>query len=193
MNYDWKKLHFDDDFCNSIILPAQNGNIIVKGHLKINKNNVKLVYWAANPADLGYSVSGSGLPFYSAEQAFSGMINVGSLISDGKSFEFKLYYPNSYYIGLGSVFVPPQVYIKICDPDIKSTVQIVKLGNPLPYKSLTHKLPTLKNHRHDALFYKNNELTIRTQEQILRDSSYPSFNIKPSKMPGNFWGLKPPV
>tara|TARA_B110001469_G_C9636615_1_gene319289 strand:- start:999 stop:1580 length:582 start_codon:yes stop_codon:yes gene_type:complete len=192
MNYDWKKLHFDDDFCNAVIETNQNGNIIVKGNLKLEKSNVKLVYWAANPADKIYSVSGSGLPFSSPDQAFSDMVNVGSLITNGKSFEFKLYYPNSYYVGLGSVLVHPQVYIKVCDPDIKSTVQVVKLGNPLPYKSLTHPLPPIKNYRHDVMFYQNNELTIRSQEQILRDSAYPLFNVKPPKMPDNFWGLKPP-
>ena len=34
-----------------------------------------------------------------------------------------------------------------------------------------------------------NKLPIRTQEQVLRDSSYPEDN----RMPSDFWGLKPPI
>ena len=191
MNY--KQLHFDDDFCNAMVEKQTDGNIIVKGNLKIDKSNVKIVYWAANPANFNYSFNGSGLPFANPDQAFSNMVNVGSLTTSGDSFEFKLFYPNSYYVGLGSVLVKPEVYIKICDPDIKSTVQIVKLGPGMPFRTLTHPLPPNKYFRESPLFYKNDELPIRTQEEILRDSAYPVFNIKPTKMPDNFWGLKPPV
>ena len=193
MNYDWRKLHFDDEFCNGVVEKQQNGNILVKGDLKIDIPNVKIVYWAANPADLLQSYSGSGLPFYSADQAFSNMVNGGSVITNNKSFEFKLFYPNSYYVGLGSVYVPPQVYIKICNPNVKSTVQIINLGNGIPFRTLTYPSPPSKNHRSSPLFYTNNNLPIRSQEQILRDSAYPVFNILPPKTPDNFWGLKPPV
>tara|TARA_B110000285_G_C14994249_1_gene547951 strand:- start:312 stop:893 length:582 start_codon:yes stop_codon:yes gene_type:complete len=193
MSYDWRKLHFDDEFCNGVVEQQQNGNISVKGDLKISEPNVKIVYWAANPCDLNHSFSGSGLPFYSPDQAFSNMVNTGSLITDGYSFEFKLFYPNSYYVGLGSVYVPPQVYIKICNPNVKSNVQVINLGNGIPFRTLTYPAPPSKNHRNSPLFYTNNNLPIRTQEQILRDSAYPVFNILPPKTPDNFWGLKPPI
>jgi hypothetical protein len=193
MSYDWRKLHFDDEFCNGVVEQQQNGNILVKGDLKISEPNVKIVYWASNPADLNHSFSGSGLPFYSPDQAFSNMVNAGSLIVDGYSFEFKLFYPNSYYVGLGSVYVPPQVYIKICNPNVKSNVQVINLGNGIPFRTLTYPAPPSKNHRNSPLFYNNNNLPIRTQEQILRDSAYPVFNILPPKTPDNFWGLKPAI
>jgi len=193
MSYDWRKLHFDDDFCNGVVEKQQTGNILVKGNLKIDIPNVKIVYWAANPAALLQSYSGSGLPFYSPDQAFSNMVNGGSIITDGKSFEFKLFYPNSYYVGLGSVYVPPQVYIKICNPNVKSNVQVINLGNGIPFRTLTYPSPPSKNHRNTPLFYTNNKLSFRSQEQILRDSAYPVFNILPPKTPDNFWGLKPPI
>jgi hypothetical protein len=193
MSYDWRKLHFDDEFCNGVVEQQQNGNISVKGDLKISEPNVKIVYWAANPSDLNHSFSGSGLPFYSPDQAFTNMVNTGSLITDGYSFEFKLFYPNSYYVGLGSVYVPPQVYIKICNPNVKSNVQVINLGNGIPFRTLTYPAPPSKNHRNSPLFYTNNNLPIRTQEQILRDSAYPVFNILPPKTPDNFWGLKPAI
>ena len=193
MSYDWRKLHFDDEYCNGVVEKQSDGNILVKGNLKISISNVKIVYWAANPADILQSFSGSGLPFYSPEQAFDNMVNGGSLVTDGNSFEFKLFYPNSYYVGLGSVYVPPQVYIKICNPDVKSDVQVINLGNGIPFRTLTYPAPPSKNHRSNPLFYTNNNLSYRSQEQILRDSAYPVFNIIPSKTPDNFWGLKPPI
>ena len=193
MSYDWRKFHFDDEFCEGVVETQSDGNIVVKGDLKINQPNVKIVYWASNPPDFNTSFSGSALPFYSPDQAFSKMVNAGSLITNGYSFEFKLFYPNSYYVGLGSVYIPPQVYIKICNPNIKSNVQVVNLGNGVPFRTLAHTAPPSKNNRNSPFFYTNENLTIRSQEQILRDSGYPSFNILPPKTPDNFWGLKPPL
>ena len=193
MSYDWRKLHFDDDFCKGVFETQKDGNITVTGNLKIDKPNVKIVFWAANPPDFNFSFSGSGLPFHSPDQAFTNMINIGSTVTDGFAFNFKLFYPNSYYVGLGSVYVPPQVYIKICDPDIKSEVQVIQLGDGIPYRTLTYPAPPSKNNRSSPLFYTNKNVTFRNQEQILRDSAYPSFNIRPPKMPDNFWGLKPPI
>lgn len=193
MKYNWRKLHFDNKFCEGIVETNQSGNIEVKGNIKSNKPNVKIVYWASNPPDFNYSFSGSGLPFASPDQAFSNMMNVGAVNTDGYEFNFKLHFPNSYYVGLGSVLVPPQVYIKICDGSTISNVQVIDLGNPMPYRSLTYPAPPSKNPRNTPLFYVNNNVTLRSQEQILRDSAYPKFNIKPPKTPDNFWGLKPAV
>ena len=50
---------------------------------------------------------------------------------------------------------------------------------------------TYPNHkqRPSPLFYQGREqLPIRNQEQILRDSGYPNYN----KESDTFWGLKPP-
>ena len=191
---DWRYKHFDENMCKGVLENNQKGNIIVNGTLKIDRSNVKLMYWASNPADYGYSFNGSGLPFHSPDQAFSNPINMGSVVTSGRDFEFKLFYPNSYYVGLGSLYVPPQVYIKICDPTVKNNIQTIKLGEGIPYRTLTYPAPPSKNFRNSPLFYTNNVMPkVRTQEQILRDSAYPSFNIKPPAMPDNFWGLKPPV
>ena len=43
MNYDWRKLHFDDDFCKGIVVNNAKGNITVNGNLKIPNSNVKIV------------------------------------------------------------------------------------------------------------------------------------------------------
>jgi len=88
MSYDWRKLHFDDKFCNGVVEKQTDGNITVTGDLKIDVSNVKIVYWASNPPDFNQSFSGSGLPFYSPDQAFSRMKNGGSLITEGKSLKW---------------------------------------------------------------------------------------------------------
>ena len=145
MEYNRRKLHFDNDFCKGIVEQNDSGNIIVRGNIKIPSSNTKLVYWASNPPDFNYSFSGSALPFSSADQAFSNMVNVGTTNTIGNSFEFKLFYPNSYYVGLGSVLVPPQVYIKICNGDSVSNVQVINLGPPMPSRTLTYPAPPSKN------------------------------------------------
>ena len=54
---------------------------------------------------------------------------------------------------------------------------------------LTYPPPPSSAPRCSSIFYSGrNKLPVRTQEQILRDSSYPCIN----KMPDNFWGLAVP-
>ena len=54
---------------------------------------------------------------------------------------------------------------------------------------LTYPQTPITISRESPKFYDGGfQMPIRTQEQILRDSAYPSNN----KMPKNFWGLKPP-
>ena len=44
MNYDWRKLHFDNEFCKGVVVNNNKGNITVNGNLKISSSNVKIVY-----------------------------------------------------------------------------------------------------------------------------------------------------
>jgi len=191
MSDNWRILFFDKSLCEGEIINNKDGNITVKGTLKIPKSNVNISYWAANPADKNYSFSGSELPYPTPEIAFENTLNKGKLVTKDKSFEFKIYYPNSYYVGLGSLYIAPHVHIKICDPEYNK-IETIKLGNGVPFRTLTHPAPPSKNHRISPSFYQNDKLTVRSQEQILRDSGYPEYNVIPPKMPDNFWGLRPP-
>lgn len=192
MSYNWRDLYFNETMCNGIVTNNNDGNVTVKGKVKGNNPNVKVIYWAANPPDDITSFSGRGLPFKDPEHAFDNSVNVGMVESNNYDFQFTIFYPNSYYVGLGSVYIEPQVHIKICDPDNESKFMSIKLGAGIPYRTLTHPAPPSKNYRVDANFYNTGKLPIRSQEQILRDSGYPEYDTIPPSIPDNFWGLRPP-
>ena len=102
-------------------------------------------------------------------------------------FSFTIRYPNSYYINLGTQYIKPNVKLELVDKDNNKIgqVKIIELGNGIPFRTLTW--PEERNWNNGPLFYKNDDLPIRTQYQILLDSAYPSVN----KVPSNFWGKKP--
>jgi hypothetical protein len=97
-------------------------------------------------------------------------------------------YPNSYYINMGTVYVEPNVKIILVDKDNKQIGKhrIISLGQGIPFRTLTW--PRERNWNVGPLFYKVDDLPVRSQYQILVDSAYPSIN----KVPANFWGLDPP-
>lgn len=145
-------------------------------------------YIAASPPDYRTSYTGSALPFASPQQAFQGTPNRGKVAVQGDSVVLNLLYPNSFYIGLGTVIVPPTLYLYYRVGG-KNKEMAVKLSDGVPYRFLTYPMKFTQP-RDGAHFYHGmHELPVRTQEQIFRDGGYPSTN----KMAKNFWGLKPPV
>lgn len=156
----------------------------------------RLHYYAAAPADRRTAFSGSGLPYADAEQAFYGSPNVGSVkLTSANAFQIDLLLPNAYYAGLGTLYVPPSVHVwyRSNGNDKQVRTDSIKLGDGIPFRSLTY--PTLPTRPRDgAMFYKAAPVLVRSQEQILRDSGYPSIKALRSgyQMPSNFWGLKPP-
>jgi len=186
MSREWKELYYNSYDCNCIVNTSPTGEIIVRGTVKQPKDGVKILYWAANPANRMTSYSGSGLPYHNLEQAYDNSPNVGITQVKNGTFEFKISMPNSYYVGLGSLYIPPNINFKICDsPDAKP--QTITIGQGIPFRTLTYPAPPSKNPRNGPRFYDNPDLPIRTQEKILRDSGYPCKN----EMPDNFWGLRP--
>ena len=188
MSYNWRTQYFNKSLCNGIITQNQDGNVTIKGKLNNNRNG-KLLYWAANPAEMKDGFTGSGLPYPSPSQAFENSNNIGTIETDNGEFNITIDYPNSYYVGLGTLYIPPHIYLKYCDED---EIVSIKLGEGIPYRTLTHPAPPSKNFRLSPTFYNNSQLYVRTQEQILRDSAYPEYNVIPDKIPDNFWGLRPP-
>lgn len=156
-------------------------NDTIKGHT--------IRYMAASPADRRMSFSGSGLPYSSPQMAFGNSPSRGD-IEPGveNSFEIEFEMPNSYYTNLGTNLICPSVYLKY-ENGIETVTINIELTDPIPYRMLTYPSRyTLA--RTNADFYQNIlPLPVRTQEQILRDSAYPSKNM----MHSNFWGSRPPV
>ena len=106
--------------------------------------------------------------------------------------EFRIKFPNAYYVGLGSLYVPPLVHFKICEENCEQKeYHTIELGKGIPFRTLTYPSPPSNRPRDSPLFYHcgKNKLPIRTQEQVWRNSGYP----EDKRMPDDFWGLKPPM
>ena len=186
----WNSIYFDKNLFKGVIMNKKT-HLKVLGEVK-NSNSIKEIkYWAADPAETRYSYSG-GLPYHNQEQAFTKNINVGISKVEKSKFSFEIQMPNSYYIDLNSTLIKPLLHMNVCGDKEYETIE---LSNGIPYRFLTHpanidyKSTLVKPFKPSGeLFYNNiNNLPLRTQEQILRDSAYPKKNI----MPENFWGLKP--
>ena len=155
----------------------------------------KIYYLAAAGPDRRATFTGSGLPFANPEQAFENTPNKGCVPLDGTgSFTIELITPNSYMVGLGSVQVPPTVYIMYYTPDGRKRIQSHKVADPIPYRSLTY--PLAPRARRDATFYDSQfSLIPKTQEKVLYDSRYPCDVGDAAKADveahANFWGRRP--
>lgn len=191
----WNSANKELPLCNVDIIKDNDNSFLVNGSLKgelltlSNSTNLYLKFWAANSPNYNSNFSGSGLPFPNKDIAFENSHNIGtSNISNG-NFSISMRYPNSYYINMGATYIHPEVQIQIFDSNTKknvSEIQHVNLGEGIPYRTLTY--PSQRDWNKGPSFYKPSQSAIRTQEQILLDSAYPSVN----KVPNNFWGKKPP-
>ena len=181
----------ENSFIKNLNYVKENdGSLVITGTVNINSynNQYYIKYTAANSPTFSANYSGSGLPFPTEEIAFENTENRGvTNILNGK-FSFNLRFPNSYYVNMGTVYVNPHVKIQLFNKDNKpiGTPKIVHLDEGIPFRTLTW--PVQRNWNKGPLFYKNDNLPVRTQYQILLDSAYPSTN----KIPNNFWGLMPP-
>lgn len=179
------KSFFQEAYCIGTIIEHPNKyDITVKGQLAERPDHGFVTYLAAAPADHRTSFTGSGLPFANPVQAFQGTPNKGTLKLRGTHFTLNLLYPNSYYAGLGTVQIPPTLYVSYTKWGKEKTVGI-KIGEPIPFRHLTWP-----EQRANVMFYgKQEELPVRSQEAIFRSSVYPPNNVEPA----DFYGLRPPL
>jgi hypothetical protein len=171
-----------------------NGAIDVQGILPFS-GGTKAVYEAAAPAPRMYSSAGSGLPFPNAKVAKQDTPYIGQLSSS----QFRLHFPrapNAFYAALGTVYVPPHVTFRILGGDggVRRTLYLPLTEAALPYRVLTWPPPPsarLWHPRTSPLFYLGREdLPVRSQEQILRDSAFPCTPAvgNRARWPENAWG-----
>ena len=184
------KTHNENSFIDNIHITENNsGSLEVTGNVNINsKDKYYIKYTASNPPTYSTNYSGSGLPYPTEDVAFENTPNRGIVEVIDSKFYFNIQYPNSYYINMGSVYVEPNVKIVLVNQDNSQLgdYRIIKLGQGIPFRTLTW--PRERNWNAGPLFYKVDNLPVRTQYQILVDSAYPSVN----EVPSNFWGLDPP-
>ena len=183
-----RKLLFNKDLCEGAISYQGKGDLIIQGKLKNVSPMTKLFFWAAAPPTYGVSFSGSGMPYPDALTAYDRTPNKGVLQVENGNFTINMKYPNAYYVGLGSVYIPPHINFKICEDGKKDAYFSVQIDDGIPFRMLTYPAPPTKKPRTSAMFYSEPEKCARTQESILRASAYPEIN----KMPDNFWGDRPP-
>lgn len=188
MSIPWETKTFNHPLCSGTLVNQGNRQIQVNG--TIGNINARVVYWAADEPDYMYSFYGSGHPFANPDMAYSNNHNTGTVNAIGGKFSFTIKYPNAYYVGLGSQYVPPHFNVKICgeSDDSCSNYFTVQIDDGIPFRTLTYPAPPGKKARNGPTFYYEPEREIRSQEDILRQSAYPQKHITPD----NFWGDKPP-
>lgn len=186
-NLNFRQVLFDKDVCNGSILYQGKGDVIINGNMKTGNANGMLYFWAAAPPTTGISFSGSGMPYPNPLVAYDRTPNKGVVQVVNGRFTFSIKYPNAYYIGLGSLYIPPHINMKYCVEGVPDQYFSVQIDDGIPYRMLTYPAPPTKKPRINPMFYCEPEKGARTQESILRASTYPIDN----KMPDNFWGDRP--
>jgi len=176
--------------CEGEVEHINEVDVVVNAHIKEPISSKYVSYIAATPPNFRASFTGSALPFHTQRQAFDGTPNSGTaMLGSGNTFTVKLKYPNSYYTGLGTIIIPPTLYVFYSTVDGDSRIVKIPISRGIPFRLLTYPMQFTRA-RKDATFYEGGwEMPVRSQEQILRDSAYPSVN----SMPENFWGKRPPV
>lgn len=181
----WQKKYFSKYNCKGVVYNNGSGDYTVKGKVLSKTLNPTVLFWAANPPSYRTNYSGSGLPFANPTQAYENTVNRGAVVAYNREFEFNVHYPNSYYIGLGTVYQEPHVNFKICELGSNDKVYKIRLGYGIPFRLLTYPSPPKTAPRDSPMFYDGRKtMPIISQEQLLRNSAYP----KKNKMPTNFWG-----
>lgn len=184
----WTQKQFDNELATGTLTVVGN-KIQVTGTIKDTRYG-KLMYWAAAPCRVGLSFSGNGLPFANPDMAYENTPNKGEVILNAGNFSFTLNsVPNAYYVGNGTLYMPPHMTMKVCQGDKCEDRHVtVKIDEGVPFRTLTYPAPPSKKPRDGPLFYLEPWHGARTQEEILRARGYPEKNITPD----NFWGKAVP-
>jgi hypothetical protein len=185
----WTQKQFDNELATGT-MTVVGSKIQVNGNVKDIRYN-KLMWWAAAPSKVGLSFSGNGLPFANPSMAYENTPNKGEVvIGPTGGFTFTLDgVPNAYYVGNGTLYMPPHMTLKACQGDKCEDRHVtVKIDEGMPFRTLTYPAPPSKKPRDGPLFYLEPWHGARTQEEILRARAYPEKNITPD----NFWGKAVP-
>ena len=181
------KTSFQMQYCRGhLIYNSIKNDITVFGTIDDNVRQNTIYYIAATPADHRATFTGSGLPFANQTQAFDNTPNKGKLtLESGNSFQIKLMTPGSYMVGLGSMTIPPTLYILYENNNGDSRTITIKLSDGIPFRGLTYPMQRSGPEFHNTQF----KLYPLDQWKQLVLSGYPQSN----KIPEDYWGYKPPM
>lgn len=158
-------------------------DFIVNGKFSEEVDGNIVEYIAASPADYRTSFSGSGLPYSNKSQAYQNTPNSGTATveKESKMFSIKISRPNAYYES--DALISPYLLLLYTKNGQEKTLKI-QLGDTLfPYRALK------REEGYDEMFYSVDDREVRSQEKILRQSSYDASTESKSF---GFWGSKPP-
>ena len=161
---DWRNTYFQKLNCEGMVEKTPSGDFLVQGRLKNHDADAKIMFWAILP---GYrtSFTGSDYPIL-IQKHFENSPNRGMVQANNSEFSFKVYSPNSYYTGLGTVYMPPHIFFKVCDTRKSDTVHTIKLGEGVPYRMLSYptilKVPRFSTH-YFMMDVTNNRLEVRNK------------------------------
>lgn len=112
--------------------------IVFKTQLKHNPDNNIVSYCAPAPAQFISSISGYSLPFANKEQALNPTPNKGKAhVNENNEVSVKLLRPNSYYTNLGTVLLPPTIFISYTSSGVQQK-ESFKVADSVPYRTLTY-------------------------------------------------------
>ena len=179
---------FDNEYCSGSITYITRRDIHVVCRLKMGASGRQLFWWAAAPAGYGISLSGSGMPYTNAIQAYDNTINKGVITVDASNtVSFDMKYPNAYYIGLGSLYIAPHINFRLTSTDGAEAQWVVPIDGGIPFRMLTYPTGQSTIPRNSCMFYQGKPYGARSQEEILRASEYPPVHA----MPVDFWAERP--
>ena len=164
--------------------------ITIKGTVNIKIKDNIINYIAAKGCQRNFSFSGSGLPFINQEQAFFNTPNKGSVsLVDGKFTIELIEMPSNYMSHLGSVLIPPTLYVSYTDMKGEEKTASYKIDSQgVAYRHLTYP-----EQRKNVNFYETQfKLWPRSQESIIRSSQYAKYPGTPPYSTEQYWGLRPP-
>jgi hypothetical protein len=133
---------YDDEYVSfKMIIDECYKNVEISGIVRSPENYSSMQIIAANPAALITAYAGSGLPFGSIEDAFSGTKNVTYATRDGV-FHAKFKYPNSYYTSDAWTKVKPSIFFNLIgtNPTGDGNVLVcVPMHDPFPLRTLNYR------------------------------------------------------
>ena len=188
---DWRNVYFEKMDCKGVVINAGAGDVVVQGEVKSKTSDPTIMFWGTKPPTGHRVIQEVDYHITTLFKLYQQSPNVGAVKAVNRKFEFRIKFPNAYYVGLGSLYVPPVVHFKVCEDDCNQReYHTIELGKGIPFRTLTYPSPPSNRPRDSPMFYHCGKgLPVRTQEQVLRDSGYPEDN----RTPDNFWGLKPPM